>query len=251
MNAMNIEGKVPIAADAAALVIAYLDELNTKLNQAGVKNAYLIVADVESLIIEALKRQGKKTKLGNEEVLSIINEEFDDPDEFVKIYLADMNPEIHEEKMDRFMVDPNQRRLIRRPRHTNQQIQEGDKSILTSMFNYAIFSSPILLLIVAIILNITSTLGNGFDYTMESVVLTILAVIIFVTFFDAIILFGASALMQIPIFRSYNVIIATTAFLAINLLMLCLIIFAIIKAAFSVVNSDVGRDVSKAVKYII
>ena len=82
-------------------------------------------------------------------------------------------------------------------------------------------------------------------------ILNVLAVIIFVTFFDAVILFGASALMQISIFQQYNLIIATTAFLAIDLLMLCLIIFAIIKAAFSVINSDVGRNIMKAGKYLV
>ena len=82
-------------------------------------------------------------------------------------------------------------------------------------------------------------------------ILNVLAVIIFVTFFDAVILFGASALMQISIFQQYNLIIATTAFLAIDLLMLCLIIFAIIKAAFSVINSDVGRNIVKAGKYLV
>ncbi len=157
MSKLNIEGKVPIAADAAELIIAYLDELSIKLVQAGVKNSYLIVADVESMIIEALKKQGKTTKLGNEEVLKILNDEFDDPDEFIKIYLADMNPEILAEKVDRFLLDPNQRRLVRRPKPASQTAQETDKSYFMTILSLIAYLAPLIIIFIAIVLNVTSS----------------------------------------------------------------------------------------------
>lgn len=180
MNTMNIEGKVPIAADAAELVIAYLEELNTKLVQAGVKNSYLIVSDVETMIIEALKRQGKSTKLGNEEVLRIINDEFDNPD-LIEKYLADMDPEIHEEKVNRFMVDPNQRRLVRR--------QTGDKIFgntnetgytFSNIIRLLIVLIPVFIQIIAVILNLASSNTNNYLWMIESHTLTILGAIIFI-----------------------------------------------------------------------
>ena len=82
-------------------------------------------------------------------------------------------------------------------------------------------------------------------------ILNILMVLIFVPFFDAVLLFGASALMDIPIFTNFKIVVTTMAFLSINLLMTLLLLFAIIKAAFGVLNSDVGKGVKTAVKYFI
>lgn len=81
-------------------------------------------------------------------------------------------------------------------------------------------------------------------------ILNFLMVIIFVPFFSAVILFGASALLQIPIFNNFKIVLTIIAFVSVDLMMILLIIFAIIKAAFSVLNSDVGRGVKKAVKYL-
>jgi len=74
---------------------------------------------------------------------------------------------------------------------------------------------------------------------------------IFVTFFDAILLFSASALVKVGIFSSFKIILVTVAFLGVNLFMLILLVFAILKAVFGVMNSEVGRNVKKAVKYLI
>jgi len=82
-------------------------------------------------------------------------------------------------------------------------------------------------------------------------ILNVLLVAVFITFFDAIILFGASALMELPIFENFNIVLATVGFLTINLVMLFVMVFAVVKAAFSVMNSDVGRNVTKAVKYFV
>jgi hypothetical protein len=175
---MNIEGKVPIAADAAALVIAYLDELNIKLVQAGVKNSYLIVADAESMIIEALKRQGKKTKLGNEEVLRIINDEFDDPDVFVNLYLSDMNPEIQDEKINMLMADPYQRRLIRREKVGYISGSTSENDYMSARFLITTF--PVLILTIALLINLTSSSNNRYTGMLEGYTITIISVFIFI-----------------------------------------------------------------------
>ena len=78
----------------------------------------------------------------------------------------------------------------------------------------------------------------------------LLLVIIFVPFFDAVMLFGASALLKIPVFANFKIVLTIVAFTAVNLLMILLTIFAIIKAATSVLDSDMGRGIKKAVKYL-
>ena len=82
-------------------------------------------------------------------------------------------------------------------------------------------------------------------------ILNVLLVLIFVPFFDAVFLFGASALLNIPLFANFNIILSTVAFFSINLIMLMMILFAILKAAFSIINSDIGRNVKKAVRWFV
>lgn len=82
-------------------------------------------------------------------------------------------------------------------------------------------------------------------------ILNILFITIFIVFFDAIILFGASQLVTIPIYASFKVIVAIVAFFTVNILMVLLLLFAIIKAAFSFLNSDFGRNIVSAAKYLI
>ena len=81
-------------------------------------------------------------------------------------------------------------------------------------------------------------------------VLNVLAVVIFIPFFDAIILFASSALMSVPIFENFKIVIMTAAFLCINLLMIFLIVFAMLKAAMAVIESDTGRAAVKIGKYL-
>lgn len=81
-------------------------------------------------------------------------------------------------------------------------------------------------------------------------ILNFLLVLIFLPFFAAVILFGASALLKISLFANFKIVLAIVAFTSINFLMILLIIFAIIKAAMSVLHSDVGRGIKTAVKYL-
>jgi len=81
------------------------------------------------------------------------------------------------------------------------------------------------------------------------VIINVLLVAVFVTFFDAIMLLGASMLIDVGIFSAFKIVLATVAFLAVNLAMMFLIIFAGVKAVFGAMNSDVGRSVKGAVRY--
>lgn len=82
-------------------------------------------------------------------------------------------------------------------------------------------------------------------------IINTLLVIIFVNFFSAIILLAASTLINISVFANFKIILAMVAFLSINLLMIGLIIFAMLKAVFGVLNSEMGSNVKSAVKYLI
>ena len=82
-------------------------------------------------------------------------------------------------------------------------------------------------------------------------IINVLVVTLFVPFFSAVILFGASALLQIPLFQNYKIVLVTVAYLSVSLFMLLLLLFAIAKAALSVLNSDIGRSAKLAAKYLI
>jgi len=82
-------------------------------------------------------------------------------------------------------------------------------------------------------------------------ILNILLVLIFITFFDAIVLFGVSTLFNAVIFANFKVLLVTIGFAMVNTIMLITLIFTIIKAAFGLLNSDVGRNVKSAAKYLI
>ncbi len=64
-------------------------------------------------------------------------------------------------------------------------------------------------------------------------ILHFLAVSILITFFDAIILVGFSKLIAIPLFADTKILVMITAFSCINVLMLFLMFFSIIKAALN------------------
>ncbi len=82
-------------------------------------------------------------------------------------------------------------------------------------------------------------------------ILNTLLIIIFIPFFCAIVLLGGSALLQIPLFENYKIVLVTVAFLAVNLLIMFLLIFALIKAAFGAADSTFGKELKAAAKYLI
>ncbi|MBM3206849.1 MAG: hypothetical protein FJZ43_04495 [Candidatus Staskawiczbacteria bacterium] len=73
-----------------------------------------------------------------------------------------------------------------------------------------------------------------------SLIFNVLGISIFITFFDAILLIGFSALMNVGVFNNLQIIILISAFLLIDILMVILLFFAITRAAFSI-YSKVGR----------
>ena len=75
-------------------------------------------------------------------------------------------------------------------------------------------------------------------------------IIIFLPFIQSLMLLAASKLVELQIFANYKIIIMTVSFLLINLSMSLLILFAIVKSAFAVINSDFGRAVSTVVTKI-
>jgi len=82
-------------------------------------------------------------------------------------------------------------------------------------------------------------------------ILNLLLVVIFVTFFDAILLFGASALVNVSVFANFKMIFMMVAFMSVNLVMIGLLIFALLKAVFGVLNSEMGQNVKSAIKYLM
>jgi len=79
--------------------------------------------------------------------------------------------------------------------------------------------------------------------------LNILLIIIFVPFFNALVLFAASALLDLPVFDNFKIVLMISAFLLINLLSLFLIILGIFKATTSATHSDAGKAIGAAIKY--
>ncbi len=78
-----------------------------------------------------------------------------------------------------------------------------------------------------------------------TMILSVLAVLIFIPFFDALILLGSSLLMNVSLFDHFSMLVTTLSFVMINLFMICVVLFALLKAAFSVIDSDVGRTLRR------
>ena len=82
-------------------------------------------------------------------------------------------------------------------------------------------------------------------------ILNVLIVAILLPFFNALILLGASMLIDIPLFSNFKIVLVTVAYISIELFMILLMLFAALKAVFSVLESDTGKNVVKAAKYLI
>lgn len=110
--------------------------------------------------------------------------------------------------------------------------------ILTALvltLRYAIVAIGIVLFPIGIFFYFLPNL-RGFG----SLILNVLGISIFITFFDAILLIGFSSLMNVGVFSNLQIIILISAFLLIDILMVILLFFAITRAAFSIYNK-VGR----------
>jgi hypothetical protein len=76
-----------------------------------------------------------------------------------------------------------------------------------------------------------------------SLILNFLGIAIFITFFDVILLAGFSKLVDLAIFNNMEILVLVSAFMTINVLMLLLLLFSVVKAGLSI-YSDVKKVVS-------
>ena len=106
---------------------------------------------------------------------------------------------------------------------------------LILIMRYAFVSVGVALVPIAIFLYFLPPLKQ-----YGSLILNFLGIIIFVTFFDAILLIGFSKLVNIGILSSMKILVLISAFAIINLVMLFLMFFSIVKAGFSVYSDVKG-----------
>lgn len=75
-----------------------------------------------------------------------------------------------------------------------------------------------------------------------------LLILIFLPFFQSIVLLAASKLLEVGVFDNFKIVIMIGAFFLINLMMLFLVLFAVIKAVKSVTHSQVGKVIISGLK---
>lgn len=81
-------------------------------------------------------------------------------------------------------------------------------------------------------------------------ILNVLAVIIFAPFFAGILLYGTSALMELPIFADFKILLAIVGFGSVGVLLLLLIAFSVLKAVFSIKNSVTMSQFRESYNYL-
>ena len=74
--------------------------------------------------------------------------------------------------------------------------------------------------------------------------LNLLLIAVFLPFFQSLILLAGSMIADIPSFQSIKILLSIVTFLCVTLLFIFLASFALSKAAFSAINSDVGKAAS-------
>jgi len=82
-------------------------------------------------------------------------------------------------------------------------------------------------------------------------ILNTFAVLIFLPFFQAIVLLAASKMLEVGFFENLKIVVMISAFLLINMMMLFLTFFAVIKAVKSVTHSSVGKVIVTGIKSVI
>jgi len=106
---------------------------------------------------------------------------------------------------------------------------------LVLTLRYAIVAIGVVLLPIGIFLFFLPPLKQ-----YGSLILNFLGIAIFVTFFDVIILIGFSQIAEIGIFSEMKILVLISAFLFIEIITILLLLFSVVKGAFSV-YSDVKR----------
>ncbi len=78
-----------------------------------------------------------------------------------------------------------------------------------------------------------------------------LLILIFIPFFQAIILVASSKLLEVGIFGNFKIIIMISAFTLLNLMMLFLVLFAVVKAVKSFTHSEIGKLIVSGAKTLL
>jgi len=79
-------------------------------------------------------------------------------------------------------------------------------------------------------------------HSYGKLILSSLVTVIFITFFDALFLLGASLLLSQPPFDSFKIVLTTVSFLSLDLIMIGTLLFVLIKAASSVLETSLGKE---------
>ena len=83
------------------------------------------------------------------------------------------------------------------------------------------------------------------------IILNVCSILIFSNFFACLVLLTCSILIGLPVFTDMKIVVMLVAFLLVDLLFIFLTVIGALKAVFGVLNSDVGRNVTTAVKFLI
>ena len=79
-----------------------------------------------------------------------------------------------------------------------------------------------------------------------NLIINLLMTAVFITFFESLLLLGASLLIGIPLFANMKIVVMIASFLLISIIMVLIAVFAVAKAALSANNSAIHR-VSKLI----
>lgn len=126
---------------------------------------------------------------------------------------------------------------------TGMQIMLSLPYALTMLFTVILLSIRYLLVAAGVVLFPIGVFLNFIPPLRPygKVVINILLIAVFLPFFDSLILLACSMAVDIPVFGNYKALAMIGSFTIVNVLMGLLILFAVIKAAFAALNSDIGK----------
>lgn len=124
--------------------------------------------------------------------------------------------------------------------------------LLTLLFSIILLALRYLLVAVGVVFFPIGLFLN-FIPPMKSygkLIIHVLMIILFLPFFQSLILLTASKLVEISVFENFKILIAIASFTLINFAMIFLVFFGLLKAVMTTIHSDVGRAVTTVVTKI-
>jgi len=118
-------------------------------------------------------------------------------------------------------------------------------SIILLSLRYLIVAVGVIFFPIGLFLNFIPPLKS-----YGKLIINVLLIIIFLPFIQSLMLLAASKLVEIPLFSNFKILIMITSFFLINVTMILLVIFAVVKSAFTVMHSDIGRAATKVITRI-